>query len=65
MLVALSTAVAGDAGDTVLAGTLSCGLVARLARRSHRVAVTGWGGVMVGRRIGVNSDATKRRQNID
>lgn len=45
LLVALGTAVAGDAGDAVLAGTLACGLVAGFARSSHRVAVTSWGGV--------------------
>lgn len=44
LLVALGAAVAGDAGDAVLAGALACGLVARLARCAHRVAVTGWAG---------------------
>lgn len=44
-MVALGAAVAGDASDTVLAGALSCGLVARFACSAHRVAVTGWGGV--------------------
>lgn len=44
LLVALGATVAGDAGDTVLAGALACGLVARLACGAHRVAVTGWGG---------------------
>lgn len=45
LLVTLGTAVAGNAGDAILAGTLACGLVAGLACCSHRVAVTGWVGV--------------------
>ena len=44
LLVALGAAVAGDAGDAVLAGALACGLVACFACCAYRVAVTGWGG---------------------
>lgn len=44
LLITLGATVAGDAGDTVLARALSCGLVARLACCSHRMAVTSWGG---------------------
>lgn len=39
LLVALGAAVAGDAGDTVLAGTLARGLVAGLAGGAHGVTV--------------------------
>lgn len=39
LLVALGAAVAGDAGDTVLAGTLARGLVAGLAGGTHGVTV--------------------------
>ena len=41
LLVALGTAVAGEPRHAVLAGALACGLVTRLARCSHRVAITG------------------------
>lgn len=43
LLVALGTAVAGGAGDAVLAGALSARLVAGLATCSHGVAVAGCG----------------------
>ena len=40
LLVALGTAVTGDARHPVLAWTLACRLVTRLPCRAHRVAVT-------------------------
>ena len=43
LLVALGTAVAGDAGHTILAGTLARGLVAGFASGAHRVAIAGCG----------------------
>lgn len=42
LLVPFGAAVAGGAGDSVLAGTLAARLVAGLATRSHWVAVTSW-----------------------
>lgn len=56
LLVAFGAAVAGDPGDAVLAGTLSCGLVARLACCAHRVAVTSWVGGEEEWRTGVNRE---------
>ena len=44
LLVALGAAVAGDAGDAVLARALPCCLVAGLASSTNWVAVTGWTG---------------------
>lgn len=44
LLVALGAAVAGDAGDTVLAGTLARGLVAGLAGGTHGVTIALCGG---------------------
>jgi hypothetical protein len=41
LLVAFGTAVAGDAGHAVLAGTLASGLVAGFASSTHGVAITG------------------------
>lgn len=43
LLVALGAAVARDAGNAVLAGTLASGLVAGFAGSAHRVAITGCG----------------------
>lgn len=43
LLVALGTAVAGDAGHTILAGALARGLVAGFASGAHRVAIAGCG----------------------
>lgn len=40
LLVALGTAVAGDARHSILAGTLASGLVAGLASSTHGVAIT-------------------------
>lgn len=42
LLVALGTAVTGDARHAVLTGALARRLVTRLTCRTHRVAVTGW-----------------------
>lgn len=44
LLVALGTAVAGEAGHAVLAWALPRGLVAGLASRTNWVAVTSWVG---------------------
>lgn len=41
LLVALGTAVAGDASHAILAGTLACGLVASFASSTHGMAITG------------------------
>lgn len=59
LLVALGAAVAGEAGDAVLAGTLPRGLVAGLARRTDGVAVTGWVGERNG---GVRGEAQHKPQ---
>lgn len=48
LLVALGTAVAGDARHAILAGTLACGLIAGLAGRAHGVAIAGCGGHTTG-----------------
>lgn len=39
LLVALSAAVTGDSRHSVFAGALACRLVARLPRRSNRMAI--------------------------
>lgn len=44
MLVALGAAVARDAGDAVLTGTLARGLVTGLAGGAHGMAITLCGG---------------------
>lgn len=43
LLVALGAAIAGDSRHAVLAGALASGLVARLPRRSHGMAIAGCG----------------------
>lgn len=44
LLVALGAAVTGDPGHSVLAGALTCCLVARLPRCSDRMAIACCGG---------------------
>lgn len=41
LLEARGTAITGEAGDTILAGTLACGLVAGFASSTNRMTVTG------------------------
>lgn len=57
LLVAFGAAVAGDAGHTVLAGTLAGGLVAGFASSAHRVAIAGCGGHTTGRSAGWAEEA--------
>lgn len=61
LLVTFGAAVAGDASDAILAGALACGLVARLAGCTHRVAVTGWGGGR-GQQVWREKGKKKKRQ---
>lgn len=65
LLVTFGAAVAGDASDAILAGALACGLVARLAGCTHRVAVTGWGGVGAGGDSRCGGRKAKKKKKAD
>lgn len=50
LLETWSTAVAGQAGDSILALALPCGLVANGANRANGMTLAGWRGNKRGRR---------------